>query len=346
MSALPYNFESFLVRNSQVSDKTLRNYRADLAHFLNWAKSFLNLKGISVDTDNQVVPHFSSYLIKEYIQSQTVLRTPPATINRRLSTVRAFGKYLVWSGYIKENPAATLTNLSNPKPQANNWSQEAATLLAEFETYLRMEGVSRATIKNYLSDVRQFLLYLSDVFPGESVNLLEKATLEVVNKYKSVLDVKKSALTLKRAASSFKKFFTWAQKAGYVSSNPLQVIIETPISIPSTTPMSESVLVQALQPEVSSPVFIPATINRTPTKDRRKLVIVASVFSTLSILLIVLSVFAFSKEEPAKKTKKQASKVTTTTVSVLGASGFKRSPYPLPAPGITFGDLLNRERGN
>lgn len=116
MSTLAQNFEDYLVKNSEVSDKTLRNYRADLANFLKWSKGFLAFRRIPLDDGGEtLIQNISHFLIKEYLMSITQAKTPPATINRRLSTLRAFGKFLTKSGHLKDNPFTFFQNVANPK---------------------------------------------------------------------------------------------------------------------------------------------------------------------------------------------------------------------------------------
>ena len=113
-TTLAQNFEHYLL-NSEVSSVTLRNYRADLGNFLTWTQTFLARRGVTVLNDSSLISQFSPFLIKEFVLSQTVENTPPATINRRLSSLRSFGKFLVGTGYLKDNPFSSFQNLPNPK---------------------------------------------------------------------------------------------------------------------------------------------------------------------------------------------------------------------------------------
>lgn len=109
MPTLAQNFEDYLAKTSEVSDKTLRNYRADLANFLKWSNG-----------EETFILNISPFLIQEYLKSLALVKTPPATINRRLSTLRAFGKFLTKSGHIKDNPFTSFQNVANPKKPVVN----------------------------------------------------------------------------------------------------------------------------------------------------------------------------------------------------------------------------------
>lgn len=131
------SFSDFLEHRG-VSVKTRRNYKSDARQFLRWF--------------NKPLKSISAHHINEYKQffSRT---TPPATVNRRLSTMRTFFAFCLDYGIISENPTTKLTSFSdyfNPK-----------MLLARFQANLEQEGAAKATIKNYGSDVRQFLTWLT-----------------------------------------------------------------------------------------------------------------------------------------------------------------------------------------
>ena len=70
------NFLRYLILHG-VSKKSIKFYKSDLNNFLSWS-------------DNRNV---DSKLIREFVNSQTKI-TPPSTLNRRLSTLRAYSEFL------------------------------------------------------------------------------------------------------------------------------------------------------------------------------------------------------------------------------------------------------------
>lgn len=142
---LPKQFEEYLKAELKISGKTLRNYRADLRHFLTWS-------GHSDD----IAPHFTGLFVANYKSHHIENKIPEGTTNRRLSTLRKFGKFLTQNGLITENPAQLLNNLS----KIETVEEKQTSILEEFEAHLKEEGVSKATLKNYLSDIRQFLAWM------------------------------------------------------------------------------------------------------------------------------------------------------------------------------------------
>lgn len=154
---LPTKFETYLKLNRNISGKTLRNYRADLLHFTNWGKTKLSSETIIVEDLESLLPHLTIELIETYKSEELGRSVPQSTINRRLSTLRNFGKFLLESGTTSINPLLTVTNLT----QNLSWEKQVDGLLGDFERNLTKQGISRVTLKNYLSDMRQFFAWMS-----------------------------------------------------------------------------------------------------------------------------------------------------------------------------------------
>lgn len=133
------------LRNSSLSDKTIRNYLSDLSHFSTWVATL-------VGTTN-FIPYLSSTIVEKYKSSMSESGAPIRTINRRLSTIRLFGKYLHEQGVLPTNPAGNLSNLDLPE------ENEHEQLLSEFKKHLEEQKVSEKTMRNYVSDVRSFLSF-------------------------------------------------------------------------------------------------------------------------------------------------------------------------------------------
>ncbi|OGY09980.1 MAG: hypothetical protein A2700_02035 [Candidatus Blackburnbacteria bacterium RIFCSPHIGHO2_01_FULL_44_64] len=157
---LPKLFEDFLREQGKVSEKTLRNYRSDLAHFLRWAKTHLGRSGIGMDQPTKILPHFTPSLVGTYKGYNLELEVPHATINRRLSTLRSFARFLTIRRLLDNNPTE---NIQNILPIAFGATKES--LLEDFKRELEVNNLSKSTLKNYLSDIRHFLNWLEDPKP-------------------------------------------------------------------------------------------------------------------------------------------------------------------------------------
>lgn len=153
MNNLPKKFETYLTEDLMVSGKTLRNYRADLSHFSGWAILHLRSQGAAIEDFDSLVPHFSSQLIAGYKGYHLENRIPESTINRRLSTLRNFSRFLLLQGMISEDPTKIVSNIKRELEDR----EKIGLLVDEFKKHLQKDGVSKITLKNYISDIRHFL---------------------------------------------------------------------------------------------------------------------------------------------------------------------------------------------
>ena len=157
MSSLPRSFKTYLLLNG-ASKNTVKNYLADFNHFLAWLE--LTLRGQNIALDRSVPEIFINYFDRNYLakyKSYLVQnQLPISTINRRLSTLRSFGNFCVSQAWLKENPAKKVTNVSLRKKEVIKQQE----ILNKFKNHLEEEKSSPITIKNYLSDIRNFLTWV------------------------------------------------------------------------------------------------------------------------------------------------------------------------------------------
>jgi len=145
MNNLLKNFQLYL-KNKNLTDKSIKNYISDIRRFLRWtAKN--NLSQFNENT-------FGLY--REGLINQ---KTNTKSINRYLSSIRIFGLFLQEKELAPINPTLAIENVKNYDNQPNNIGK----ILQEFQNSLVKEKLSQATIKNYISDVKQFLEYLNKI---------------------------------------------------------------------------------------------------------------------------------------------------------------------------------------
>ncbi len=132
-------FKNYLAKEKHLSDSSIRNYLVDLDRFIGWLdkQKTKNLQQLNNETIEQFKSHLSSSDLAK------------STIKRRLSTIRAFCQMGVKKGWFEANFAKNVTNPSD--------TSETEKILADFESWLKAEGASESTIKNYISDVRGYL---------------------------------------------------------------------------------------------------------------------------------------------------------------------------------------------
>lgn len=155
---LETEFSEFLNQQGAAA-KTRKNYRTDLRHFFSW--TILTIQS----SQNHLVTSPSDFLflltprfLENYRRFLIVNRISRNTINRRLSTIRAFIRCCLQRGWLKDNPTLMLQNLPGVKSPTNPWQE----ILELFVADLRRSGASKGTIKNYSSDVKRFFTWLQN----------------------------------------------------------------------------------------------------------------------------------------------------------------------------------------
>ena len=153
---LQNQFEKYLA-SLGISVKSLKNYKSDISHFLGWAVLKAKTFGSYAEELSDLIPFLSTKMSVEYRDFMTANSMPPKTINRRLSTLRHLAKFLINSQITDFNFMDGIQNLSDAQKKG---SLSYHSIISQFSSHLEAENVSKSTIKNYVSDVRQFLIWL------------------------------------------------------------------------------------------------------------------------------------------------------------------------------------------
>ena len=115
-SSLPPSVEQFLEHlrvERNYSSHTLRNYRSDLAAFLQFAGSRKTKDPIPT---SQVLPFAVDHrIIREYLGKLYAERAKATTIARKLAALRSFYRYACREGLVKENPAKLVASPRLPQ---------------------------------------------------------------------------------------------------------------------------------------------------------------------------------------------------------------------------------------
>lgn len=191
-------FKKYLVAE-KISKGSIRSYLSDVRHFLGWMILFLkankiiptnfeeNFKGELrdvkgfLDEDKGGLEDFRGSLkenrgrleddkeilevigilrqvnervLKDYKTYLTSNNIPPKTINRRFSSLRRFGEFCKSQNWVSSRPFDTLRNISLNQPFPENEYH-----LGEFRVELWKKGLTKISLKNYLADVKQFLVW-------------------------------------------------------------------------------------------------------------------------------------------------------------------------------------------
>ena len=139
--------------------------------------------------------------------------------------------------------------MSRPAQPALSAAAEAA--LAAYEQYLREErDVSPATLRNYLSDLRQFLAWFES--SGQEGPFTPAAlTTPALTRYRAHLqrERKLQAASVNRSLVSLKGYCAWATDQGLLQRDPARVVkpvAETPRPPRHLTDQQESALIAAV----------------------------------------------------------------------------------------------------
>lgn len=158
---LPRVFKLYLL-SQKTSPVTIRNYLSDLNNFFDW---FHQETGINhFVAGKSIFGLFTQETLEEYQKFLVQKNIPTTTINRRFSTLRKLGRFAQAQGWLKDNPAEKIKNVSTSLPaDAMHQALQAGEVLMKFQKHLEKEKISPMTIKNYLSDIKHFLNWLEVV---------------------------------------------------------------------------------------------------------------------------------------------------------------------------------------
>jgi site-specific recombinase XerD len=164
--SIKLKFSEYLT-NLNISPNSHKNYRSDLSHFTEWLILKLHSFGFYAESFSEAVPFLSSDIANEYVTFMTQNKIPVKTINRRLSTLRHLSKYLFSSHTLEIDFMKSVENISLGRLQ-----KTAATLLIveDFQSYLEKQKVPKSAVKNYVSDIRQFLAWVESVNSQQVTN--------------------------------------------------------------------------------------------------------------------------------------------------------------------------------
>jgi site-specific recombinase XerD len=142
---LVYQFRTFLEGTKKLSASSIKNYVSDINLFCEWLKN-------NLQEDALAPAHITESTISAYREYLNNSRQSISAKNRHLSSLRRFGYFLKITGLCDFNPAEGLINVDQSPT-----SVSTKKILKAFKAELNKQQLSASTIKNYLSDVKQYL---------------------------------------------------------------------------------------------------------------------------------------------------------------------------------------------
>ncbi len=150
-------FENFLI-GQHISAITRKNYRSDLRNFFNWIIEAIRGTDTKLpDTLEKLTARITTEHLENYKHELLLDKTPQATINRRLSSLRMLFRFAQTNGWITDNPMLFIRNIT----LTSAIEKSKQKLLANFKDSLTTENASETAIKDYVADVSEFLDWLS-----------------------------------------------------------------------------------------------------------------------------------------------------------------------------------------
>lgn len=148
---LEANFRTYLSAVINLKAISIKNYLSDLRYFIGWYTQHAQNESFLTSLENLTSEHIEAY--KSYLLSNNL---PTKTINRRLSTVRMFCKYLISQNILTSNPAQHIVNMGTKAKKAFSNPQSGLSL-SEFAHFLSAKEFSPEHISRTESDINEFL---------------------------------------------------------------------------------------------------------------------------------------------------------------------------------------------
>jgi site-specific recombinase XerD len=229
--------------NPSPSKLTVKNYISDARKFINWFES----------THKRDFPPSTLTLdmLQRYLDP--IKKTSPRSAKRYSSSLNKFFDFLILEGIIPYNP---LSAQKIKHEKIDIWH------LRSFANSLYNQKKSPVTIKNYLSDVGQFVLWAEsfcfkaeELNPSSAKNIgtqidpFAKLSSAVIEEYKNRLlnEAGLSPLSVNRKLSSLRQYFVWAGESG-LNKHDLNIANEITNIQKETSPETDKAIPVTTEP--------------------------------------------------------------------------------------------------
>ncbi len=203
-------------------------------------------------------------------------RSPHSTLNRHTASLRSFSTFLKLKYQIELSPITPTS--TSPSSSA---SISIPNLLSQFKNYLKQQKKSHSTIKNYLSDLNHFFIWVANHLPQNQTSLPNIITSTNLKAYQNYLKLTQtSSSVIKRRTSSLKTFARFATSTNLLSHNPFS----SPPYIKKIAPLAWFKI--SPQPSETLP---PRDITTQSPKASKKLP-VAQIAIIIGLLLLIIGI--------------------------------------------------------
>ncbi len=198
------------------TNSTIRNYRSDILQLVTTSKQ---------TTLNNL---FTQKNIKTFIKLQFNKGLKNSSIKRKLVSISQFANWCEEQGLVN-NTAFWISNpevlfnqpktITNVKPKVKNNSYLSQDILEDFLKFLKQQGSSHSTIKNYRSDLNQLLFFSDKELNSSLSQVINEANINKFISYQRSKGLKNSSI--KRKLVSISQFANWSKENHYLTTDLL-----------------------------------------------------------------------------------------------------------------------------
>ena len=173
---------------------SVRNYASDLNKFFTW---FRFTTGKDIASSSIKILHLSQF--ENYLKSNNI---PDSSIRRYMATLKKFYNWISPQEFIF--PAKIpLMPIDSQKELNDNilWDNK---LVQEYSNFLTVSGLSKISVRNYLSDISRFIRWFENIASTFSPTLLEVHHISQYDQYLKENNIPENMLEIhKKIKNSF-----------------------------------------------------------------------------------------------------------------------------------------------
>jgi len=139
-------FITYLETTRGLNPVSIKNYVSDFTQFAAWVEKTTGDNSFDTSKiDYQLIENFKKQLLSKEIAKSTV--------KRKLATLRAFCQFCLNQKIITVDPSLPVRNPIKKTSEL----EKTKRLASSFSTWLKAQGASKNTVKNYIADVKSYL---------------------------------------------------------------------------------------------------------------------------------------------------------------------------------------------
>lgn len=225
--------EYLLHQKKKVTSVTVKNYTADIRHFISWYEMTYATNFAPTDLSHKAIELFTAEKVSAYSS---------ASLQRHISSLRKFSSFLYSEGYVVASPLSQTVLHNSPVDSFH---------VDQFKDYLIKTKTATTTVKNYLLDVTHFIRWYKETDQTIVTYGVQEVSIDSLESYKLILQQQLFSISsINRKLSSLRKYCNWLVEQNYakktsfpylVSNMVVKVATPTYIPLPIVTTSNETV---------------------------------------------------------------------------------------------------------